>query len=224
MPAKPVTYALTSNVDEVLGRMAEALGPDWMAGMEVQPETVRTWRKRGEVPARQLLRASQRAGRPLEYFNGTGAAKPVARHGGAAEDEFTQIEMLDAHVSAGHVAVNGPDEVIGRFAFRSSWLQSKGLGRHNAKIVRARGRSMADRINDGDILLVNTSVDTLTQDGVYVIELEGENYVKLLERDFSTGGVRIVSYNPAYPPQVLEGEAANRLRICGRVLWHGGEL
>lgn len=83
---------------------------------------------------------------------------------------------------------------------------------------------MADRINDGDILLVNTSVDTLTQDGVYVIELEGENYVKLLERDFSTGGVRIVSYNPAYPPQVLEGEAANRLRICGRVLWHGGEL
>lgn len=83
---------------------------------------------------------------------------------------------------------------------------------------------MADRINDGDILLVNTSVDTLTQDGVYVIELEGENYVKLLERDFSTGGVRIVSYNPVYPPQVLEGEAANRLRICGRVLWHGGEL
>src|SRR2546427_618120 len=119
MPAKPVTDALTSNVDEVLARMAEVLGPDWMAGMEVQPETVRTWRKRGEVPARQLLRASQRAGRPLEYFNGTGAAKPVARHGGAAEDEFTQIEMLDAHVSAGHGAVNGPDEVIGRFAFRT---------------------------------------------------------------------------------------------------------
>src|SRR2546427_5552445 len=97
MPAKPVTDALTSNVDEVLARMAEALGPDWMAGMEVQPETVRTWRKRGEVPARQLLRASQRAGRPLEYFNGTGAAKPVARHGGAAEEDRKSTRLNSSH-------------------------------------------------------------------------------------------------------------------------------
>ncbi|MDR0225187.1 MAG: LexA family transcriptional regulator [Burkholderiaceae bacterium] len=224
MPAKHVSEASTTTVDDVLARMSHALGPDWMAAMGVQPETVRTWRKRGEVPARQLMRAAQQAGRPLEYFSGTSGLPSTAPQRQADEDEFTQIEMLDAHISAGHGAVNGPHEVIGRFAFRSSWLQSRGLGRHNAKIVRARGRSMADRINDGDILLVNTSVDTLTQDGVYVIELEGENYVKLLERDFGTGGVRIVSYNPAYPPQVLEGEAANRLRICGRVIWHGGEL
>lgn len=83
---------------------------------------------------------------------------------------------------------------------------------------------MADRINDGDILLVNTSINTLAQDGVYVIEIDGEDYVKLLQRDFASGGVRIISYNPAYPPQVLEGEAANKLRVCGRVIWHGGEI
>jgi phage repressor protein C with HTH and peptisase S24 domain len=45
-----------------------------------------------------------------------------------------------------------------------------------------------------------------------------------LQRDFSTGGVRVLSYNPDYPPQLLEGAQANRLRICGRVVWHGGEL
>lgn len=216
-------------VDEVLSRIAKALGANWMAEMEVQPETVRTWRKRGEVPIRKLLRAAQKSGRTVESFNaplcvegevqGAPVKLPITDDG-----EFTQIEMLDAHISAGHGSVNGRHEVIGRFAFRTTWLKSKGLSNGNAKIVRARGRSMADRINDGDILLVNTSINSLAQDGVYVIELDGEDYVKLLQRDFSTGGVRVVSYNPDYPIQVLEGEASNRLRIVGRVVWHGGEL
>ncbi|WP_423458017.1 S24 family peptidase [Ottowia sp. VDI28] len=212
-------------VDEVIRRIAEALGPNWMAVMEVQPETVRTWRKRGEVPVKQLLRAAQKSGRQVEHFNSPDAPKSQPSESPAAEDdEFTQIDMLGARISAGHGAVNGAHKVIGKFAFRTSWLQSKGLNKRNAKIVRVRGRSMADRINDGDILLINTSINTLTQDGIHVIELDGEDYVKLLQRDFTTGGVRVISYNPDYPLQVLEGEAVNRLRIVGRVIWHGGEL
>jgi phage repressor protein C with HTH and peptisase S24 domain len=215
-------------VDVVLQRISEALGVEtWMSQMEVQPETVRTWRKRGEVPVKQLLRAAQRSGKSVEYFNapvGQGEPTQPAAAQPVADDEFTPIEMVEACISAGHGAVNGEQEVIGKFAFRTSWLKAKGLNRENAKIVRVKGRSMADRINDGDILLVNTSVNALTQDGVYVIELDGEDYVKLLQRDFSSGGVRVISYNPAFPTQVLEGSAANRLRICGRVVWHGGEL
>ncbi|MCD6663492.1 MAG: S24 family peptidase [Comamonas sp.] len=226
MPEKNPPAALgVASAERVIDRLSEVLGPDWMARMEVQPETVRTWRKRGEVPIRQLLRAAQLSGHLVEYFNGTMETSAVAQNRPSAdEDEFTQIEMLDARISAGHGAVNGSHEVIGKFAFRTSWLRERGLNKRNAKIVRVRGRSMADRINDGDILLVNTAVNTLTQDAVYVIDLEGEDYVKLLQRDFTTGGVRIVSYNPAFPTQVLEGEAANRLRIVGRVVWHGGEL
>lgn len=83
---------------------------------------------------------------------------------------------------------------------------------------------MADRINDGDILLLNTSVNTMAQDGVYVIEIEGEDYVKLLQRDFSTGGVHIISYNQDFKPQYLSPEQAENIRICGKVVWHGGEL
>lgn len=140
------------------------------------------------------------------------------------EGEYTQIDVLDACMSAGHGATNGHHEVLGKLAFRTAWLKSKGLTKRNAKIVRVRGNSMADRINDGDSLLINTDVNTLGPDGVYVIELDGEDYVKLLQRDFSTGGIRIVSYNHDYPVQTLEGEAVNRLRITGRVIWHAGEL
>ena len=214
-------------VDAVLQRLALALGEQWMTALEVQPETVRTWRKRGAVPIRQLLLAAQLSGKPVEHFNAPGRTEDAPQGGASSDvddDDFVLIDMLAARVSAGTGAVNGHDEVIGRFAFRRSWLKSKGLHKGNAKIVRARGRSMADRINDGDILLVNTSVNSLTQDGIYVIEIDGEDYVKLLQRDFQTGGVRVVSYNPDFPVQILEGAQANNLRICGRVVWHGGEL
>ena len=214
------------STDEVVARIADALGPEWMAVMEVQPETIRTWRKRGEVPVKQLLRAAQRSGRTVEYFNSVHSSANGADVAASEQNdaEFTQIEVLDACMSAGSGAANSAVEVLGRLAFRTSWLRSKGLNRNNAKIVRVRGNSMSDRINDGDILLVDTSITALAHDGVYVIELEGEDYVKLLQRDFSTGGVKVISYNPDYPVQTLEGEAANRLRITGRVVWHGGEI
>jgi len=214
-------------VDAVLHRLTRALGEKWMESLEVQPETVRTWRKRGAVPIKKLLLAAQLSGRPVEHFNSPLSGEEEDREGGKEiedDDDFLLIDMLAAKASAGHGAVNGHHEVIGKFAFRRSWLRSKGLTKGNAKIIRARGKSMADRINDGDILLVNTSINSLSQDGVYVIEMDGEDYVKLLQRDFSTGGVRVLSYNPDYPPQLLEGAQANRLRICGRVVWHGGEL
>lgn len=140
------------------------------------------------------------------------------------DDEFALVDMLDVKASAGAGAVNGQNETIGRFAFKRSWLARRGVRDSEAKIIRARGDSMADRINDGDILLVNTAVTHLQQDGVYVIEQEGLDYVKLLQRDFANGGVQIISYNPAYKAQRLTAEQSAELRISGRVVWHAGEL
>lgn len=139
-------------------------------------------------------------------------------------EDYALIEMLDVRVSGGSGAINGGAETVGRFAFAKAWLDQKGIRPTDARIVRVRGRSMSDRINDGDILLVDVSCNQLTREGVYVIELNGEDYVKILQRDFVTGGVRIVSYNPEFPPQVLSPQQANDLRITGRVVWHAGEL
>ncbi|MBX3588835.1 MAG: helix-turn-helix transcriptional regulator [Ramlibacter sp.] len=142
----------------------------------------------------------------------------------SASDEFVLVDMLDVKASAGGGSLNGDHDVIGQFAFRKAWLRSKGIAADHSKIIRARGDSMADKINDGDILLVNTAARTMQQDGIYVIELDGLDYVKLLQRDFATGGLQIISYNQAYKPQHLPPEKAAELRISGHVVWHGGEL
>ena len=151
--------------------------------------------------------------------------RPTDQLSSGLDDEvFVLVELLDVRVSAGNGAINSSQEHMGRFAFSRSWMARKGVKPAFARIVRARGDSMADKINDGDILLVDTATRSLDQDGVYVIQLEGHDYVKLLQRDFSTGGLQIISYNPAYKPQVLSAEQAAELHISGRVVWHGGEI
>jgi phage repressor protein C with HTH and peptisase S24 domain len=157
-------------------------------------------------------------------FNPFPAGKAGAPSSGLDDELFVLIDLLDVQVSAGNGAFNGSQENMGRFAFSRSWMTRKGVKPASARIVHARGDSMADKINDGDILLVDTAIRSLEQDGVYVIQLDGHDYVKVLQRDFSTGGLQIISYNPAYKPQMLSAEQAADLRISGRVVWHGGEI
>ena len=147
-------------------------------------------------------------------FNPFPAGKAGAPPSGLDDELFVLIDLLDVQVSAGN----------GAFAFSRSWMTRKGVKPASAMIVHARGDSMADKINDGDILLVDTAIRSLEQDGVYVIQLDGHDYVKVLQRDFSTGGLQIISSNLAYNPQMLSAEQAADLRISGRVVWHGGEI
>lgn len=147
-----------------------------------------------------------------------------AKTTGLDDEAFALVDLLDIRVSAGSGAINGSHESVGRFAFSRAWLARKNVKPEQAKIVRARGDSMADKINNGDILLVDTANTTLDQDGVYVIQLDGHDYVKVLQRDFSTGGLQILSYNEAYKPQHLTAEQAAELHISGRVVWHAGEI
>ena len=177
-------------------------------------------RGQSEANAEQVLRLARVLDVPpvtLSLYGG----QPVVS---TDDEDFVLIDVVDVEVSAGGGALNGHHEVLGRLAFARSWLQQRKLSPENARVITARGKSMADRINHGDILLVDTNVNTLKEDGVYVIERDGLDYVKLLQRDFSTGGLHIISYNPDFKPQFLTAEQANEMRICGRVVWHGGEL
>lgn len=60
------------DVDAVLSRIGEALGAAsedaWMAQLAIPQETVRTWRKRGAVPLRQLSRIAETTGKTVDWL------------------------------------------------------------------------------------------------------------------------------------------------------------
>lgn len=91
------------------------------------------------------------------------------------------------------------------------------LGRSSArglKAVRVRGDSMQPRLHDGDTIIVDT-LDTELRDDVWVLERRDELVVKRLQ-ELPTGGWRVISDNPAYPPVELRAE--DRPVVFGRVL------
>jgi len=89
-------------------------------------------------------------------------------------------------------------------------------------VMQAHGDSMSPRIQHGDVLIVDKSVDRIRDHGIYCFSYEGDMMVKRLQRSISTGKVKIVSDNENYPPEELPREEAERIVVIGLVVWHGG--
>lgn len=78
------------------------------------------------------------------------------------------------------------------------------------------GDSMSPKIDDGDLVLVHRqpSVDSGTV-GVFAVDGE-DGFVKKVEYD--TEHIRLISFNPYYPPLVFEGPDVLRVFVVGKVV------
>lgn len=85
------------------------------------------------------------------------------------------------------------------------------------KIITGRGDSNAPLINDGDIIFVDTGCDTFDGEGLYVFNWNGRALIKRLVPNLRSNGLRIVSANPAYPPEEITVAEIEQLHIAGRV-------
>lgn len=146
--------------------------------------------------------------------------------GGGSEDDDVMVRFLpDRHASAGHGSVNdtpeGSEPLGLRFSARS--LRKKGIPPEKAFIIYARGDSMEPDISDGDAILLDTSRAGQIKDGrPYVIEVDGEESVKILHR--RPGGVVLVqSKNSDYPPYEVS-MTQDGFRVLGEVMWTAGWL
>ena len=96
----------------------------------------------------------------------------------------------------------------------------------NLQIITGYGRSMKPTFQDGDPLLVDTGVDTVTVDAVYVFEIDGELFIKGIQR-LSAGRLRVISHNrDENDPWDITPAQMETLKIRGRVVmaWNARRL
>ena len=104
--------------------------------------------------------------------------------------------------------------------FTPAFFQKK-LGRSSGAgfaVLEARGDSMAPKIADGDLLLIDEG-DTRITDGIFAFLLDDEARVKRIRRKL--GGVSIISDNPDYETEEVPSDQLDRLTVIGRVRWVG---
>lgn len=85
------------------------------------------------------------------------------------------------------------------------------------QLITGRGPSMRPKLEDGDIIWIDTSCNYFDGDDYYLINIGGETQIKMLQR--RGDGLHVVSVNPDFPPyRADDGEVS----ILGKALIHAG--
>lgn len=149
----------------------------------------------------------------------------TARFDKAAENSLTHLPYLDIEASAGHGSIVEHEETTFMVAFDRDWLRREvGVSPQHLRLIKARGDSMdsgkgvSGDIYDGDILLVDTSVERMDADAAYIIQFDGHLVVKRIQKMFD-GSISIISSNPEYATQSVPSEQASDIRISGKVVY-----
>lgn len=178
--------------------------------------------ERGETlpDAWELLRLARLYNVPIEKLYEDAPTTPVVDEDMARE--FVLVPEYAVRAGAGNGRLVDGEDVVGRLAFRRSWLASHGMRAENLAVITARGDSMEPTVRDADILLVDTSINSIKADGIYLIEQGGELRCKRLQA-MVDGSIRIRSDNPHYDAEVVAADHAGLVRIVAKVIWIGGE-
>lgn len=135
------------------------------------------------------------------------------------DQDFVTIKTVRLKLSAG---ISGfaiePERGEGMpIVFQKEWLERHGYFADNLIALKIRGESMRPKLDDGDLVVINTA-DRIPKDNhVYAVNFDGEDVIKRLCRENREWW--LVSDNPDqknYPKQICK--SANCI-IIGQVIY-----
>lgn len=210
-------------------RLARATG--------VSPSAFRKWLRGEAEPSRERLVALANAsGVPVGWLaNGDGPEPPfqggattarvrgmaVPLDAGLDRQDYVVLPKRPEAAAAGAESPPAP-EATEFIAFRRDWVRGHlGIEPNQLLVETAVGELMEPSIQNGDLLLVDTTDTRYHSFGVYVIEIAGERLVKRMQPRLD-GSLTLISDNPAYEAEHVPRDQADTVRIVGRVLWTCG--
>ena len=135
--------------------------------------------------------------------------------------DFALIPYYNVQASAGAGAVVQEEKVVDRFAFKEDWIRhGLGLNPNNLALISTIGDSMEPTLHPGDMILLDRSVEKIQSNSIYAIQVNGTLLVKRIQKRID-GSVIIKSDNAAYETETISSDAADALKIVGRVVWAG---
>lgn len=90
-------------------------------------------------------------------------------------------------------------------------------GLPNLRLVTAHGDSMRGTFEEGDLLLVDTGINDVRGDGVYLLRGPDALLIKRVQKK-GDGSWLLLSDNPLYQPDLVSREARADYQVLGRVL------
>ncbi len=181
----------------------------------ISTTTLDSYKNGASEPTRpRLIRMAEEAGVDLTWL-ATGRGQPDGEG-----QEFVSVPRYDATLAAGAGSWNDGRRHLDDIPFTTAFLRRR-LRRPSIKglaILEARGDSMEPTIANGALLLIDEN-DTWIDDGVYAFVQDDvarvKRFVKLID------ACTLISDNPKYPAETVQGEDMAKLQVIGHVLWVG---
>lgn len=131
--------------------------------------------------------------------------------------EFCSIRLADGFVHAGCGADDGDLEYEDHVtvAVSRAWIQQKGLNAKALRAVRVKGQSNYPKIQDGNIVIVNTEDRDIVVGEYYAVNHNLKAVVKRIERESGIWYLASDNPLPQYKRQAVEDSEAF---IIGRVV------
>lgn len=177
------------------------------------------WLARGMEP--RSITGGDAAGHVSMPSAGQGGMLMIQQAG--STEGFALVPRLDIQASAGNGRIAINEEPLEYLAFQAAWLRGRGINPASARILTARGDSMEETIRDGDVLLVDTSIDRVRDNSIYVVVLGDMVLVKRIHGRIN-GSLQLISDNPRYPAEEVPKGEVDQLHVAGRVAWYGRSI
>jgi Peptidase S24-like len=150
-------------------------------------------------------------------------AKPWAQDYGEANAQPYGIPVFDLGVSAGVGAGMQPglqaaDASVELFFTPAYMRRHFGRAGNGFAMVYVKGDSMQPTLFDGDEIVVDTRVQRVDRDGIYVFMLRGDIKVKRIQAKLD-GSLLVKSDNASYETEQVASGQADGFQVQGRLVW-----
>lgn len=136
--------------------------------------------------------------------------------------EYKLIPFYDGNANGDAKRLIDQEHKAGEMAFSNAWLNKRGLQASACALVRVKGDTMTPTMYEGDLLLVDTGVQTIKEDGIYLFYSD-YYFARRIQRSLD-GSIAIITDNPQYRNHSLTPEEAKKVVSAGRVRWIGHEF
>lgn len=138
-------------------------------------------------------------------------------------NQFVWIDVVEAVFSCG----NGEsiefhfDAINGKIPFSQGFIKKKNVTADTMKIIKAKGDSMAEYINDGDLVGIDLTQTEIIDGEIYAFYFAGEGMIKQIFKE-ADGSLILHSLNSKFRDKVVTEENGNNFKIMGRQIWRAG--
>lgn len=219
-----------NRISEAINRIGSLVLAGKVAG--VTDEQLARWRDGYSKPNLYgIVRLAGAASLSVEWLaTGEGQKVPSGSENEAQEvglgiygEDLTLIERLDIDAAAGAGAYFETENTLDFVAYQTSWLRQRGINPTATRLLNVKGDSMEPTIRDGDMALVDTSIQEIIDNAIYVIIVGQRLLIKRIHVLVS-GALVLISDNNLYSPETVPANEVEFVRVAGRVMWFGRSI